>query len=131
MKIAHASPKKILLGTLEILLGFAIFCLFLWFGGLLKKSLGLILPANVLGMLLLLVAISAKIVRLRWIEPAGKWLLLFMPLLFVPIYAGAGAYKEIWIEWGWLLVPVLIGTVVAMWIFTGHLTQFINQRLRK
>lgn len=131
MKFIPSTPKKFILGLLEILLGFAILCLFLWLGGLVKKSFHLILPANVLGMLLLLAAIAAKIVRLRWIEPAGKWLLLFMPLLFVPIYAGAGAYKEIWIRWGWLLVPVLIATVIAMWIFTGHLTQFINHRLRK
>lgn len=116
---------------MEILLGFAILCIFLHLGGLVKEFLHLILPANVIGMLLLLAAIATGLVKPRWIEPVGKWLLLYMPLLFVPIYAGAGAYKEIWIHWGWLLVPVLVTTVALMWIFTGHFTQIINRLLRK
>jgi holin-like protein len=131
VNLLPASPKKILTGLLETLLGLTIFCLFLSFGILLKKGFGLIIPANVLGMLLLLAAISAKIIRVRWIETAAKWLLPFMPLLFVPIYTGAGAYKEIWIEWAWLLVPALVVAVIAMWIFTGHLAQWINHRQPK
>lgn len=131
MNFQPPTAKKIFATLFEIAVGLAVFCLFLWLGSLLKTSLRLILPANVIGMLLLLVAIAAKIVPLRWIEPAGRLLLLFMPLLFVPIYAGAGAYKAIWIEWGWLLVPVLLFSVIAMWIFTGHLSQSLNRILRK
>ncbi len=120
--------KSILNAILETLLGMLIFCGFFLLGGLLKNSLNLILPANVLGMLLLLAAISAKLIRLQWIERAGHHLLFILPLLFVPIYAGAGAYKEIWVRWGWVLVPVLAATVAVMWIFTGHLSQFIFRR---
>lgn len=119
--------KRFFKGLLEVAAGFAVLCLFLWLGVLAKGALGLILPANVIGMLLLLAAIGLKLVPLRWIEPAGKWLLFFMPLLFVPIYAGAGAYKVLWIEWGWLLVPVLFFSVMGMWIFTGHLSRMLNR----
>lgn len=108
-----------------------IFTAFLLAGGFLKKSLHLILPANVLGLLMLLTAISLNLIQMRWIELAGKWLLFLLPLLFVPIYVGAGAYKPIWIEWGWLLIPTLIFTVIAMWIFVGHFSQFITKRLGK
>jgi holin-like protein len=113
--------------AVEFLLGLGIFCLFLAAGHFLKSALHLILPANVLGLLLLLAAISLKVIQVRHIEFASKWLLFLMPLLFVPIYAGAGAFKAIWIEWGWLLVPALIVSVIAMWIFVGHLSQAIGK----
>ena len=120
--------KSIAAKAFEIALGMLIFYGFFLLGGLLKSSLHLILPANVLGMLLLLAAVSVKIIPLRWIEPAGKCLLFILPMLFVPIYAGAGAYKEIWLSKGWILIPTLVVTVLAMWIFTGHLSQIIFRR---
>ena len=120
--------KTVLSKALEIAVGMLIFYGFFLLGGLLKGGLHLILPANVLGMLLLLVAISTKVIRLKWIETAGKWLLFILPLLFVPIYVGAGAYKEIWIRWGWIMVPSLIASVLAMWIFTGYIAQGIFRR---
>lgn len=123
--------KSLLTGFVETAVGLVIFCVFLGAGMLLKQSLQLILPANVLGMLLLLIAISLGLVKTRWIERAGSYLLFLLPLLFVPIYVGAGAYRAIWIQWGWLLVPVLIVTVIAMWIFSGRLSQTIHRLLRK
>jgi len=36
------------------------------------------------------------------------------------------AYKPVWIEWGRLLVPTLVISVIAVWISVGHLYQKIE-----
>ena len=109
----------------QLILGMAIFCLFLAAGIQIKAWLHLIIPGNVTGLFLLLGAIVLGVVKLGWIESASKWLLFFMPMLFVPIYVGAGRFKALWAEWGWLLVPSLVIAVGAMWIVIGHISQWV------
>lgn len=119
----------LLLRLLHLLAGFALLWAFFFAGQQLKQWLHLILPGNVLGLFLLLIAISLKLVKIRWIEPAARFLLFLMPLLFVPIFVGSAADKQPWIEWGWLLVPSLVLAVMAMWIAVGHLTQWLDRRV--
>lgn len=123
--IRQLRSKTTWLGVLEMGGGFLILWGFLLAGIQLKAALHLILPGNVLGLFLLLGAMATGIVKLRYIELASKWLLFFMPLLFVPIYVEAGADKALWVHWGWLLVPSLIVAVSIMWVFIGHLAQWI------
>ena len=112
----------------QTLIGFGILWAFLFAGQQLKAWLHLILPGNVLGLFLLLIAISLGIVKLSWIESASRWLLFLMPMLFVPIYVGAAADKQLWIDWGWLLAPSLVLAVLVMWVAVGHLAQWIGRR---
>ena len=44
-------------------------------GELLQKGLHLILPGNILGLFLLLTLLGGRIVPLRWVESAARWLL--------------------------------------------------------
>lgn len=117
--------KSLIARTSQLVLGMAIFCLFLAAGIQIKAWLHLIIPGNVIGLFLLLAAIALGVVKLGWIESACKWLLFFMPMLFVPIYVSAGRFKALWAEWGWLLVPSLVIAVGAMWIAIGHISQWI------
>jgi holin-like protein len=109
----------------ELAVGFGILCLFLAAGAYVKSLLHLTLPGNVLGLFLLLGAVALDIVKVQWFELASKWLLYLMPLLFVPIYVGAGAYKDVWARWGWLIVSSMVLAVLAMWVFVGHFAQRI------
>lgn len=120
--------KPFLAKTGKLVLGMAIFWLFLTAGTQLKTWLHLIIPGNVLGLFLLLAAIALGIVKMDWIEFASKWLLFFMPMLFVPIYVGAGSFKALWAQWGWLLVPSLMVAVGLMWVAIGHLSQWVFSR---
>ena len=123
----NGPATKLLAKTGELVGGLLIFWVCLTVGVQLKAALKLMVPGNVLGLFLLLGLISIRVVKLRYIEFASKWLLFFMPLLFVPIYVGAGEDKAIWAKWGWLLVPSLVVAVTAMWIFVGHLAQRLGR----
>ena len=119
---AHPSRLSIFL---DLCRGAAIIVGCFYAGLGLKAGLGLIIPANVLGLFILLTLLGIKLVPLEWVQLASKWLLFFLPMLFVPIYVGAAADKALWAQWGWLLLTVMVTAVAAMWLLVGHLAQRI------
>jgi len=96
---------------LGLLLGFAAL------GQGLATLLRLPFPGSVIGLLLLLAALSLGWVRLEWVDTAADGLLSLLALLFVPAAVGVVDYLGFWRAWpGWLLVMaagVLIGGAAA------------------
>ena len=90
-----------------------------------KSRLGLIVPGSVLGLFLLLGLLGAGIVRLAWVEDAGRLLLFALPLSFVPIYVGAAEDRALWKEWGLIIGGTLAFTVALLWLFAGWLAQWL------
>ena len=62
-------------------------------------------PASVYGLVLLLAALTAGVVKLEQVKETGTYLTGIFPLLFVPAAAGI---MELWAEMGQLLLPILI-----------------------
>ncbi|VDR30362.1 Holin-like protein CidA [Raoultella terrigena] len=48
------------------------------------------LPANLVGMLMLLALIVCRIIPLKWVRAGARWLLAEMLLFFVPAVGGGG-----------------------------------------
>ncbi|GGJ64219.1 CidA/LrgA family protein [Deinococcus aquiradiocola] len=98
-------------------LGLGLLCGFAALGQGAATVLHLPLPGSVLGLILLLLALSLRWVRLEWVELAADGLLGLLSLLFVPAAVGVVEYLGAWRAWpGWLLVMaagVLIGGAVA------------------
>ncbi|PTY03880.1 hypothetical protein DB346_03095 [Verrucomicrobia bacterium LW23] len=98
-------------------------------GAFIKSAFGLIIPDNVIGLFLMLALLGTGVLPVSWVEPASKWLLFFLPMLFVPIYVMAARDKALWAQWGWVIVPGMMVAVAVMWIVVGHFSQFLNRRL--
>ena len=83
-------------------------------------------PASVYGLVLLLAALTAGIVKLEQVKETGTYLTGIFPLLFVPAAAGI---MELWAEMGQLLLPILIAilpvTVLVM-AAAGRTTQALT-----
>jgi holin-like protein len=94
-------------------------------GDLAKRRFGLILPGSILGLFLLLGLLGTKIVRLEWVESAGKLMLFLLPAFFVPIYVAGTGDRALWHEWGWIMAGVLTFSVIVLWVFTGRLAQWL------
>lgn len=60
-------------------------------------------PASVYGLVLLLAALTAGVVKLEQVKETGTYLTGIFPLLFVPAAAGI---MELWAEMGQLLLRV-------------------------
>lgn len=89
-------------------------------------------PASVYGLVLLLAALTAGVVKLEQVKETGTYLTGIFPLLFVPAAAGI---MELWAEMGQLLLlPILIAilpvTVLVM-AAAGRTTQALTARNKK
>ena len=85
-------------------------------------------PASVYGLVLLLAALTAGVVKLEQVKETGPYLTGIFPLLYVPAAAGI---MELRAEMGPLLLPtlsaILPGTLLVM-AAAGRTTQALTSR---
>lgn len=82
--------------------------IFLILGSILKSIAPLPIPASMYGLILLLIALSIKMIKLEWIEQGGNWLLAELLLFFIPSAVGIVNYDEI-LSWQGMKTFFLIG----------------------
>ena len=78
------------------------------------RTLHLPLPANLTGMLLLLVCILLGVVKAEWFSAGARWLLAEMLLFFVPAVVAVVNYQELLLQEGWRIMVVLIVSTVLV-----------------
>jgi len=107
--------------------GFAILLICQLLGEVIGRGLGLPIPGNVLGMVLLLIALRLGLVRLDWVSEAADLLLGHMALFFVPAGVGVMTYAAmIGKEWLPITVATVVSTFVVMAV-TGWLADRFEQ----
>jgi holin-like protein len=73
------------------------------------------LPANVVGMLLLLLLIMTRVIPLRWVKAGANWLLAEMLLFFVPAVVAVVNYSDLLRSEGWRICLVIgISTLLVL-----------------
>ncbi len=92
--------------------GFALLLVLQSIGELLSRGLSLPVPGPVVGMLLLLVALSWQVVR-EPVAACAPFLLSHLSLLFIPVAVGITSYLPL-LGTYWLRLMVVI--VVSTWI---------------
>lgn len=65
------------------------------------------LPANLVGMLILLMLILCRVVPLRWVRAGAAWLLAEMLLFFVPAVVAVVNYAQLLMVDGWRICLVI------------------------
>lgn len=109
-----------MLHGLVLLLGFQ------FVGELISRLLGLPVPGNVIGMALLLVALSLRLVKEDAVREAAELLLKYMSLFFVPAGVAVMLYFDLIAkEWLPILVGMFVSTFVVMAV-TGWVEQLIG-----
>lgn len=110
---------------LKILMQIALIHIFLIFGMAIKSVVNGPIPASMIGLILLFLALILKIVKIEWVEQGGKWLLAELLLFFVPSAVGIVNYKEIL---GWQGVETMVLIVFSTMIVMGT-TAFVAEKL--
>ncbi|UJF18281.1 CidA/LrgA family protein [Vibrio sp. SS-MA-C1-2] len=73
------------------------------------------IPANVFGMLLLLLLISCRVVKVEWFKFGANWLLAEMLLFFIPAVESVMNYKDLLLTQGSKIILLLfISTSLVM-----------------
>ncbi|WP_042291154.1 CidA/LrgA family protein [Citrobacter sedlakii] len=65
------------------------------------------LPANLVGMVLMLTLIVCRILPLRWVRVGARWLLAEMLLFFVPAVVAVVNYAQLLLIDGWRIFAVI------------------------
>lgn len=106
--------------------GLTFLLLFQFCGECISRFFDLPIPGNVLGMGLLLLGFTTKIVDVKWFEEAAEILLSNMALFFVPAGVGVMVYGDlIASEWLPITVATVLSTFVVMAV-TGKLAQKLD-----
>ena len=101
--------------------------LFQLIGEGLSSWLKLPMPGNVIGMALLLIAMSSGLVKLDWLQEAADLLLRYMAMFFVPAGVGVMLYFDlIGREWLPIIAATLISTFVVMAV-TGWTVKLLDK----
>ncbi len=73
------------------------------------------LPANIVGMLMLLLLIIFKVLPLSWVKAGSRWLLAEMLLFFVPAVVAVVNYTQLLMVEGWrILLVITVSTVLTL-----------------
>lgn len=65
------------------------------------------LPANLVGMVLMLLLIVCRVVPLKWVREGSRWLLAEMLLFFVPAVVAVVNYTQLLMVDGWRIFVVI------------------------
>jgi holin-like protein len=104
---------------------------FSFVGEIIHRTLHLLIPGNVLGLLLLLLCLSFKLFKLDWIEQGAGFLLAFLPLLFVPSMIGIMNYPSLLSKQGALLFFIVIISTIMTVVAAGHASQLLEKSRQK
>lgn len=111
-----------------MLQGMVLLLVFQLVGEGLSTLFALPIPGNVIGMALMLVALSAGWVKLEWLQEAADLLLSYMALFFVPAGVGVMLYFDL-IGREWL--PIVAGTFISTFVVmavTGWCEKLLDKR---
>src|SRR3712207_2292016 len=111
---------------------FILILLFSFLGELLHYLIPLPFPASIYGIVLLFLALSTKIVKVKDVREVSVFLIAVMPVMFIPAAVGLMAsWSDIRSNLLQYVVVTVVSTFVVMGV-AGRTTQYIIRRhLRK
>ena len=81
----------------------------------LVTALHLPLPANIVGMLMLLLLIMFRVLPVKWVKAGSRWLLAEMLLFFVPAVVAVVNYAQLLMIEGWKIFLVIgVSTLLTL-----------------
>ncbi len=118
--------SKTLLGVTVILQIVLISC-FAMIGDWISLTFHLPLPGNIIGLILLYLALKSRLLQIEHVERGGKLLLLVMPLFFVPALSGIMDYTDFMRQSGLQVLVILV--ISSLLTLTG--SAYIVDRLAR
>ncbi|WP_028784473.1 CidA/LrgA family protein [Thalassobacillus devorans] len=114
--------------TVTILIQFIGLYFLYWLGTAIQKVLNLFIPGSVIGLILLFVLLSLKVVSERWIQQGAGFMITHLPFFFIPATVGVISYAYIFKGKGMLLIAIgMLSTVLVMGL-SGAIAQIMVQK---
>ncbi len=111
--------------------GFAILVMFYIISLFIIKSLHIMLPPAILGLILFAVSLVLGIVKEAWIETTANVLIKNMAMFIVPFMGGLVVYKSLLVKNIFVILFVTFTTTTLLIIITGLFVEFGLKFMRK
>ncbi|HIE0431197.1 CidA/LrgA family protein [Serratia sp. H402Y] len=115
MSLALRRVAPSLLTRLQVPIQVALYAALFLIADRLVQQFHLPLPANIVGMLMLLALILLRILPLNWVKAGSRWLLAEMLLFFVPAVVAVVNYAQLLMVEGWkIFLVIAVSTVLTL-----------------
>lgn len=101
-------------------------------GGLIANLLKIPIPGSIIGLLLLFLGLHYKIIPETYVKEGAGFLLVILPLFFIPATVGVVEYPELLSGKGILLIVlVMVSTFLTMFV-AGRMSEWYeNKKVRE
>jgi len=89
-----------------------------------QKLLDVPIPGSIIAMLLLFLLLTTNVINDKWLADGGRFLLSYLPLLFVPATVGIIDYLPLFKGSGILSVIVVVVSTVMVMLAAGIIGQW-------
>jgi len=93
--------------------------------------LGLRIPGNIVGLALLFVLLSARIVKVRWVSGGATLLTRHLAFFFIPITVGLMGLTDVFVANGVAIVITLLASAALGICVAGFSSQALAARSRR
>lgn len=116
--------RKIGIGFLQIVT----LCLYTVFMNQLSTNLHLGIPGSILGLIVLFLLLKFNIVKLKWIEIGGNWLVAELLLFFIPSAVGVMQYGDLMMHNGVKIMGIIFICSAVVMTGTGLVAEKIGKQ---
>ncbi|MDY0394498.1 CidA/LrgA family protein [Virgibacillus halophilus] len=102
--------------------------LFAIFMNKLAEWLHLAVPGSIIGLVLLFVLLQTGLIKLKWIEIGGSWLVAELLLFFIPSAVGLLQYQDILMSNGWKIIMIICISTFLVMAGSGFLAEKLTKR---
>ena len=117
-----------MLRVLKVIAQIGLLSLFVWLGGRLASLTGLPLPGNVVGLILLYLALSTGLVKLELIQEGADFLLRHLVFFFIPAAVDLMNWGGVFYQYGFRLALAIAGSTFLTFVVSGHVSQWLRRR---
>ncbi len=101
---------------------------FSFIGEVLQAAIPLPIPAAIYGLVLLLIALSTGLLKVRQVEDAAGWLISIMPILYVPICVKILEYWGVISTNAAAIITITVVSTFLVFAVSGLVTQRLMKR---
>lgn len=83
------------------------------------------MPGSLIGMLILFLLLSTRILPLKWFEIGAEKLIVFLPLLLIPSTTGLMEYGSFLLSKGSIMFFLVVVSTLVTLIISGYVSQLL------
>ncbi|PFD95480.1 holin-like protein [Bacillus cereus] len=115
----------------KIIVQVAALYVFYMIGTWVQEMVDIPIPGSLIGMFLLLILLSMKVLPVKWFDLGAETLVAIMPFLLIPPTIGLMNYGAFFMSKGISLFITIVASTFLIIIVAGHTGQYLANRKEK